>query len=117
MKRTKAMVLGLAVTGLAATAGAVNIQSTVASTIDSVDTYTSYGDGDAVVHLVSNSLSSACPYGFWISGMDKGGKSALAQIIAAHKVGSQVIITADTDSIWPGNGNTAACKVWSVTGK
>jgi hypothetical protein len=115
VRKRKSLLLGLVLAGLAGTSGAMNVQSTSASQISSVDVYTAFGGGDAIVHLTSNSLSGSCPLGFWISGTDPGGKSALAQIMAAQAVGGSVVIAADIASIWSGNGNTAACQVWSVT--
>lgn len=106
------LAVALVTIGFATTASAA-VVSAGSSTIGSIETYTEFGGGDAIVHLTTNSLQASCPYGFWIRGTDAGAKSALAQIIAAHTAGGSVVIYADTSTIWSGAGS-AACLVWDV---
>lgn len=104
--------------GALSLAGAMNANATIvtasASPVATIDTYTQYGSGDVVFHLVSNSLQSSCPYGFWIRPSDGGAKSALAQVLAAYETGKSVAVSADNAIIWSGAGS-AACLVWAVS--
>jgi hypothetical protein len=92
---------------------AATILTTTASTISSIDTYASYGSGDVILTLATNSLASACPFGFWIRGTDAGAKTVVAQALAAYQAGSTVTVSADTSTVWSGAG-AAACLVWDI---
>jgi hypothetical protein len=97
------------------TAQALTIYTTTASTVTRVDAYSSYGGGDVIFFLASNSLQTSCPYGFWIRATDAGSKSVVSQVLAAYLAGTVVSVSADTSTTWSGAGS-ASCLVWTVSG-
>jgi hypothetical protein len=109
----RAIIALLALFSLASILHAATIATTNVSTIASVDSYTSYGGGDVIFTLASNSLASACPFGFWVRGTDAGAKTTLAQIMVALTASRTVTVSADTSTIWSG-ASAAACLVWDV---
>jgi hypothetical protein len=97
------------------TVRAATILTTTPSTISSIDSYASFGGGDVILTLATNSLVSACPFGFWIRATDAGAKTVVAQAIAAYQAGSTVTVSADASTVWSGAGS-AACLVWDIRG-
>jgi hypothetical protein len=91
------------------------IYTTTSSTVTQVQVYSSYGGGDVIFFLASNSLATSCPYGFWIRATDAGAKSVVSQVLAAYTAGTPVAVSADTSTTWSGAGS-ASCLVWNVTG-
>ena len=83
------------------------IQSTT-SKIDTIGTYSTFGNGDVVFQL--DTQTTGCEGGFWLRESDPGFNSNLSLLLSAFHADTTLSLAAHTDQLWTGSA-TKYCRI------
>jgi hypothetical protein len=114
-KLTASIVLACLIMSGMSTRAAAAPFSTTASTVMPQQTffYGTYGSGDVIFTLTTNSHSSSC-YGYWLRGTDSALKNELAALMISISAQSLLMVNGDDGTTWTGSSNHY-CLVTSLT--
>ena len=81
---------------------------TATSKIDTLSTYSTFGNGDVVFQL--DVQITECEGGFWLRESDPGFKSNLSLLLSAFHADTKLSLAAHTDQLWNGAA-TKYCRI------